>query len=186
MKKIICLLSIAILVLICSIYRLNRQICEQKFILEDYSDTIKTLEKQAKTLQIRFDYQMYYIEKLEDKLKDVSNQTELDVFDVETSGDVLNSTIGTVQGPSGKETFYNLDMSLVVQYAKDAGIAGEYWVRDDGAKMLGDYILCACDISGKTHERYDIVQTSLGLGICADTGEFVQDNPNQIDIATAW
>ena len=192
MKKVISLLCIIIFILICSIYSLNRQISEQMFMIEDYNDTIEMLDKRARTLQIRFDYQMYYIEKLESKLKEVSNPAQEEFIqdeNIEMNMDtdaVLNSTIGTIQGPSGKETYYNLDMSLVVKYAKDAGITGDYWVRNDGAKMLGDYILCACDITGAVHDRYDIVETSLGLGICADTGEFAQDNPNQIDIATTW
>ncbi len=102
------------------------------------------------------------------------------------NGPVINRSRGTVQGPSGKETYYNLNMSGVVANSRRAGIQGEYWVREDGAKMLGDYILCACDITGRVHRRYDIVKTSIGLGICADTGTFAKRNPSQIDIATNW
>ena len=77
-------------------------------------------------------------------------------------------------------------MTGVVNNTKSAGISGEYWVREDGAKMIGDYILCACDVTGTAHNRYDIVETSMGLGICADTGAFAATNPYQIDIATTW
>ena len=101
-------------------------------------------------------------------------------------GQILSPSAGTVQGPSGKETYYNLDMSGVVANARAAGIGGDYWVRSDGAKMMGDYIICACDVTGAVRNRYDIVETSLGSGICLDTGGFAAGNPSQIDIATSW
>lgn len=83
-----------------------------------------------------------------------------------------------------KETYYNLDMSYVVYLAHQNGISGEYWVRDDGCKMLGDYIILACNRD--VHPYGSIVETSLGLGISLDTGEFAYDNYYQIDIATNW
>lgn len=101
-------------------------------------------------------------------------------------GGVLTPTIGTIIGPSGKETYYNLDMSGVVANSHREGIEGDYWVREDGVKMIGDNILAACDISGAVHNRYDLVSTSLGTAICADTGTFALSDPTQIDIATAW
>lgn len=101
-------------------------------------------------------------------------------------GGVLTPTIGTIIGPSGKETYYNLDMSGVVANSHRDGIEGDYWVREDGAKMIGDNILAACDVSGAVHNRYDLVSTSLGTAICADTGTFALSDPTQIDIATAW
>ena len=104
----------------------------------------------------------------------------------EWSGQKLNRTIGTISGPSGKESYYNLNMNLVVSNAHNAGIEGDYWVREDGVKMLGSYVLAACDVSGAVHNRYDIVSTSLGDAICADTGLFAEQNPYQIDIAAAW
>lgn len=101
-------------------------------------------------------------------------------------GGVLTPSIGTIIGPSGKETYYNLDMSGVVSNSHRDGIEGDYWVREDGVKMLGDNILAACDVSGIVHNRYDLVSTSLGTAICADTGTFALSAPTQIDIATAW
>lgn len=102
------------------------------------------------------------------------------------SGATLNASNGTIQGPSGKETYYNLNMSGVVANAKGAGVEGDFWVREDGAKMLGNYVLAACDVTGAVHNRYDIVSTSLGDAICADTGYFAYSDPYQIDLATAW
>ena len=31
-----------------------------------------------------------------------------------------------------------------------------------------------------------IVETSLGTGIVSDCGEFVEENPTQIDVAVTW
>ena len=100
------------------------------------------------------------------------------------SGPVLTPWLGTIMGPSGKETYYNLNMSGVVSIMQNAGYNYEYWVRDDGVKMYGDYVMAACGFD--VRPRGTLVQTSLGLAICADTGTFSYSNPYQIDIAVSW
>lgn len=100
------------------------------------------------------------------------------------SGAKLSSASGVFNGPSGKETYYNLDMSQVVANAKAQGASGDYWVRADGVKMLGNYVMVAANLS--THPRLSIVPTSLGQGIVVDTGGFAYSNANQLDIATNW
>ncbi|MBQ9063042.1 MAG: SH3 domain-containing protein [Eubacterium sp.] len=100
------------------------------------------------------------------------------------NGPVLNRSNGTVQGPSGKETYYNLDMSGVVNIMRNMGNADEYWVREDGVKMLGDYIMCAANLD--VHPRGSLVESSLGTCIVCDTGGFAYSNPNQLDIAVNW
>lgn len=117
---------------------------------------------------------------------EVTEQQEYQEYGSTWSGQVLSQSAGAIQGPSGKETYYNLPMDGVVSNAHRDGITGDYWVRNDGAKMLGSYILAACDVTGSVHNRYDIVETSLGQAICADTGGFAAGNPYQIDIATTW
>lgn len=105
----------------------------------------------------------------------------------EWQGQVLTARLGTVQGPSGKETYYNLPMGGVVKIMRDLGYSEEeypYWVREDGCKMLGDYILCAANLD--IRPRGTILETSLGLAIVADTGGFAKENQNQIDIAVNW
>ena len=99
-------------------------------------------------------------------------------------GAVLNPTMGVVYGPSGKETYYNLDMSGVLNIMRGMGNSDQYWVREDGAKMLGDYVIVAANLDN--HPRGSLVETSLGTGIVCDTGGFAYQDPNQIDIATAW
>lgn len=100
------------------------------------------------------------------------------------SGSVLTPQAGVNYGPSGKETYYNLDMSGVVNIMRNMGNQDEYWVRSDGAKMLGNYVMVAANLD--VHPRGSLVETSMGTGIVADTGGFAAGNPNQVDIATAW
>lgn len=107
-----------------------------------------------------------------------------DAIDYSWDGAVLNSRDGTVTGPSGKETYYNLDMSGVVQIMRGIGNTDQYWVRSDGVKMLGDYIMVAADLN--IHPRGSLVPTSLGMGIVTDTGDFIYNNPYQLDVAVTW
>ncbi|MDD6258010.1 MAG: hypothetical protein PUA69_01965 [Erysipelotrichaceae bacterium] len=100
------------------------------------------------------------------------------------NGKKLSRSSGTITGPSGKETYYNLPMNGVIKILKGAGIPGDYWVRSDGVKMYGSYILVAADQS--LHPLGSIVETSLGQGIVGDTGTFIYVNHNQIDIAVTW
>lgn len=103
------------------------------------------------------------------------------------NGAVLTRSAGTVIGPSGKETYYNLDMSGVVSIMRNLGYDSTnypYWVRSDGCKMLGDYIMCAANLN--VHPRGTLVQSSLGMCIVCDTGGFAYSNTTQLDIATTW
>jgi len=99
-------------------------------------------------------------------------------------GPVLSKRAGTIIGPSGKETYYNLNMAGVVNIMRRMGNEDEYWVREDGCKMLGDYIMVAANLN--VHPRGSIVETSLGDAIVCDTGGFAKRNPYQLDIAVTW
>jgi hypothetical protein len=99
-------------------------------------------------------------------------------------GPVLSKRRGTIMGPSGKETYYNLNMSGVVRIMRRMGNTDEYWVRSDGVKMLGDYVMVAANL--KLRPRGSLVETSLGTAIVCDTGGFAKRNPTQIDIAVTW
>lgn len=103
-----------------------------------------------------------------------------------TSG-CLTPRGGVFNGPSGKETYYNLPMGGVVRIMRRMGYSEEewpYWVRDDGAKMLGNYIIVAAALD--IRPRGTIVPTSLGDGIVCDTGTFALTNPRQLDLAMDW
>ncbi|MCM1083809.1 MAG: hypothetical protein NC393_10625 [Clostridium sp.] len=101
-----------------------------------------------------------------------------------TSG-VLTASGGVNYNANGnKETYYNLDMGGVVSNAYSMGVTGEYWVRDDGVKMLGDYVMVAACYD--VYPKGSLVDTSLGTGIVVDTGGFAESNPYQLDIAVSW
>ena len=103
------------------------------------------------------------------------------------NGPVLTKQAGTVQGPAGKETYYNLPMGGVVSIMRSMGFSQEeypYWIREDGMKMLGDYVMIAAHLGN--HPRGSIVPTSRGFGLVCDTGGFAKSNPTQLDLATAW
>ena len=100
------------------------------------------------------------------------------------NGSRLTAGSGVNYGPSGKETYYNLDMTGVIYMMRCLGNTDEYWVRSDGCKMLGNYIMIAANLS--IHPSGSLVQTSLGTGIVCDTGSFAEEDPNQIDIAVTW
>ena len=106
------------------------------------------------------------------------------VAEPQTGTGVLNRTLGTVMAPSGKETLYKFDMSGVIAIMQSMGYYADYWVREDGGKMYGDYIMVAANLS--IRPKGTIVQTSLGMGIVVDTGGFAATNPYQLDIATTW
>ena len=99
-------------------------------------------------------------------------------------GDCLTATGGVYWYGEQKETWYNLPMEKVIEQAQNNGIYGEYWVREDGCKMYGDYIILACNRD--VHPMGSLVETSLGLGISLDTGAFASANPYQVDIAVVW
>lgn len=100
------------------------------------------------------------------------------------SGQKLTKNAGTVIGPSGKEVYYNMNMTKVIEAAQSRGISGSFWVREDGVKMLGNYIMTA--VSYDVHPYGSTFETSLGTAIAVDTGGFATTNPTMIDIAVRW
>lgn len=100
------------------------------------------------------------------------------------NGPVLSRSKGSVYGPSGKETYYNLNMSVCVRNMYRRGFSGDVWVRNDGCKMFGDYIMCAANLG--LHPYGSLVESSLGTCIVVDTGGFAAHNATQLDIAVTW
>lgn len=104
-----------------------------------------------------------------------------------SSSGYLTPSSGVYYGPSGKETYYNLDMSGVVSMMRNRGYdeaTYPYWVRDDGVKMFGDYVMVAASLD--IRPRGSLIETSLGMAIVCDTGGFAYSNPTQIDVAVNW
>lgn len=100
------------------------------------------------------------------------------------TGPVLTRELGRIAGPSGQETYYNLDMTGVIEIMRSQGYDYGYWIRGDGVKMFGDFVMVAADLS--IRPRGSLVETSLGTGIVCDTGDFIWQDPYQLDIAVAW
>ena len=93
------------------------------------------------------------------------------------------------EGPSGKEGYYNVDETYVIKHAETLGYTiDDYHVREDGCRMLKDYIICAADYD--VHEFGSIVETSLGKAIVLDTGSSLDRNERNfrcdIDLLTTW
>ena len=100
------------------------------------------------------------------------------------NGPVLTRSRGAISGPSGKETYYNLNMSGCINIMNSRGFHEPYWVRSDGVKMYGYYVMCAAELS--IRPKGSIVESSNGLAIVVDTGGFASRNPRQLDIAVTW
>ena len=133
------------------------------------------LKKLKKTIQVSDDS--------EDENLLLTEEVEEFVWD----GPVLNSFNGRIQGPSGEETYYNLPMEGVISIMRDLGYSEEeypYWVRDDGVKMFGDYVMCAAHLG--IRPKGTILESSLGTAIVCDTGTFAETNMYQLDIAVSW
>lgn len=125
--------------------------------------------------------------KAEEAVKKKEEEKKLTVVEASYSGAKLSRSRGSIQGPSGKETYYNLNMSGVVSIMRRMGFSESeypYNVRADGVKCLGPYVMVAAHLGNRP--RGSKVQTSLGTGMVCDTGGFAASNPTQIDIATAW
>ena len=106
--------------------------------------------------------------------------------DIETPYSVLNKRMGVNYFNGQKETYYNLRMTGVIRLLDDMGIPhGEYWIRDDGAKMLGDYIMLATDTN--RIPKGTIWETSLGRGMIVDHCSGSESYPGVwIDVAVNW
>ena len=159
-------------------------------------------EPKAKPEEVKADAE----ENIEDQADDAQEAEEAGTEDIEfdeateemyeeyiPDGRVLDSYNGTVNGPSGIETFYNLPMGGVIENMREMGYSEEeypYWERDDGAKMFGGYIMVAANtdhLELGSHRPYGtILETSLGTAIVCDTGSFVWENPGQVDVAVTW
>lgn len=96
---------------------------------------------------------------------------------------ILTARAGRIVNVYGQtETWYNLRMSKVVSNAESKlGYSLPYWIREDGCKMYGNYIIVAADYN--YHPYGSLVMTSRGIGIVLDTGTFKGE---QFDLAVDW
>lgn len=120
----------------------------------------------------------------QDKPQETEGNRTASTWVPDPDGSVLTARGGVNWYFDQYETYYNLPMDGVVAIARAHGIAGEYWEREDGAKMLGEYIMLATNNS--IYPVGTLVPCSLGMGISLDTGSFAERNPYQVDIAVDW
>lgn len=181
----------------------SAQVSELVAYYEDHEERIGYLEMMTGYQQERLDYLSDSLASLksststrfEDILHEVGGFEEavnkLSTVQIKLpttwTGPKLTQTSGVLVGPSGRETYYNMDMSYCVQRMRAKGYsASEYkvWTRDDGCKMFGPYIMVAANFN--IRPLGTVLETSLGWGIVVDTGGFVNKWPRGIDIATNW
>lgn len=98
-----------------------------------------------------------------------------------SGGGVLTPSAGVNYYNGRMETYYNLDMSGVLDIMYSLGYSGDYWVRGDGVKMFGGYVMVACDFG--EYPRGSIIETSLGTAMVCDTGS---GGWGWTDIAVTW
>ena len=87
-------------------------------------------------------------------------------------------------GQKHNKVYYNLDMAVIVDKMHSLGYAAEYWVRPDGVKMFGPFVMVAAGYD--VHPLGSLVETSVGTAMVVDTGGFAKTDPYLIDIATVW
>lgn len=98
-----------------------------------------------------------------------------------SSEDCLHPCLYNYTGNYKNESYYYYSPNLVnIMY--DKGYDYDYWVRNDGVQMFGDYVIVAANPD--MHTYGDIIDTSLGKGIVCDIGG-VSDK-DYIDIGTLW
>ena len=150
---------------------------EKNTIVKKKNDVDKENKEKAKQVDIE--------DKESEPKQEETEETEVE--EDEWNGEKLTAWKGVVEGPSGLETYYNLPMDGVVQIMRELDYNDEeyhYWEREDGCKMLGDYIIVAANLN--IRPRGTILPTSLGKAIVCDTGTFADYNETQIDIAVNW
>ena len=118
----------------------------------------------------------------------------------------LTAPLGYVkyERPDGrivKETWCQDNVGQLVKNMREMhGIDLEYWVREDGVRMYGPYVMVATDVPAmggwnqEAEYRYgDLVETTLGTGIVVDwCGDAVDTRRNtngaviRYDIYAAW
>jgi uncharacterized protein YabE (DUF348 family) len=116
-----------------------------------------------------------------------SPSVQTEVIGIRNDGSGLTQSKGAQywtdsKGVSHRETYYDLNMSVVMQ---SCGQGGYYSVRPDGAKVDAQgYIIIAA--SYLNYPKCSIVETSLGPGKVYDTGGFATRYPYGFDLATDW
>ena len=132
------------------------------------------------------------ISRVDVKVDEYSTKPKDTGFGIDTAqNEVVESVLTPAMGVNWygqqKETYYNLPMDVCIAVAReriDGMENAEAWIREDGAKMLGQYIMCAACY--EVHPYGSTLQSSMGECLVVDTGAFAAYSPYQIDIAVNW
>ena len=146
-------------------------------------EEIRKEQRFIKKQQVREALEKQQSEEEQQVMEDAVEEEEAFYWD----GEVITASSGVANGPSGFETYYNLPMGGVIDIMRGLGYDEAnypYWVRDDGCKMLGSYIMVAANLDIRPYGS--ILPCSRGMAIVCDTGSFAADNPYQLDIAVSW
>lgn len=153
-------------------------------IIEEFTEAIEEPTTEMTEATIVVTTSTVVVTQMATSVATTTDVTEEETVTESWDGPILNRVNGTVEGPSGKETYYNLNMSGVISIMRELDYDHEYWVREDGVKMFGPYVMCAANL--EIRPKGSIVETSLGTAIVCDTGSFARENPYQLDIAVSW
>lgn len=188
-----------------SIDKHQQEYANMQLMSEIYVNEIQTQKERIDYLERENHIQAVALEEQADMLNNYDHhvddlQKELNAYEIALEeaapmfqlpttweGPVLTEEIGGNMGPAGRETYYNLPMQGCINKMRSLGYSEEeypYWVRDDGAKMLGRYVMIAAN--WKIRPLGTIIETSLGWSIVVDTGTFVEEYPYGVDIAVDW
>ena len=188
-----------------SIDKHQQEYASMQLMSEIYVNEIQTQKERIDYLERENHIQAVALEEQADMLNNYDHhvddlQKELNAYEIALEeaapmfqlpttweGSVLTKEIGGNMGPAGRETYYNLPMQGCINKMRSLGYSEEeypYWVRDDGAKMLGRYVMIAAN--WKIRPLGTVIETSLGWSIVVDTGTFVEDYPYGVDIAVDW
>ena len=152
------------------------QVCKPDVIIDTvYTESVEVEQVESYSNEYSIDESSQYVP----EVQNASPKT--------SSNGCLTAAKGVHYGPSGKETYYNLNMGGCVSIMRGLGYSeSEYsvWTDERGVKHFGDYVMVAADLN--TRPKGTLVETSLGTGIVVDTGGFAYSNPSQIDVATQW
>ena len=95
---------------------------------------------------------------------------------------ILTARAGRITYNGHPETWYDLNMTRVCERAQQNGIEGDMWIREDGVKMYGPWVIVAADWD--LHPYGSVMETSQGDGIVLDT--HTAKDRSIVDIATDW
>ena len=103
------------------------------------------------------------------------------------SKDYLTASAGFIKyvtsgGRMAKETWCDLNPNNLAKLMKEQGFDLDFWIREDGGYMYGDYVMVAADIphmdgteQAAEYRKGDLVETSLGTGIVVDLCGMAED-----------